>query len=141
GNVFNNRMLVTDQAQGRNPDEPEPEIAPGIKQIDVEVAMSANEFTALLQLKQQYQSTHADLIINLENVPAKEAYNKWKKASQLGEAPDIMLLDNNWVTEFAALGYLLPVDSFLTSDILAQQMEQAISQVKWNGYLWGIPKD
>ncbi len=142
GNVFNNRILVADPAQGRNSDEPIPELRPGVKEITVQVSMDEKEFAVLKQLRQQYQSIHTDLSINLENIPNQdEAYTKWKKASQLGEAPDIMLLDNNWVTEFAALGYLLPVDSFLTSELIALQMEQAVSQVKWNGYTWGVPKD
>ncbi|MDF2718279.1 MAG: extracellular solute-binding protein [Paenibacillus sp.] len=44
------------------------------------------------------------------------------------------------MSEFAALGYLLPVDSMLTGGMQAEQMEQALAQVKWNGYLWGVPK-
>ncbi|MDF2671015.1 MAG: hypothetical protein K0R67_3321, partial [Paenibacillus sp.] len=97
GNVFNNRILVADPAQGRNPDEPLPELSPGLKEITVQVSMEDKEFALLTQLNQQFQLIHSDVTIKLDNVPRSESYPKWKKASQLGEAPDIMLHDNNWV--------------------------------------------
>jgi ABC-type glycerol-3-phosphate transport system substrate-binding protein len=141
GNVFNGSLSVSDPNQGRRPDEPAPEQKPGIKELTLSVSMDAKEFAVLTQLKQQFQSIHPDISIKLENLSPGTAYMKWKKSAQLGEAPDMMLLDNNWVAEFAALGYLRPVDSLLSSDLIAQQMEQVVNQVKWNGYMWAVPKD
>jgi ABC-type glycerol-3-phosphate transport system substrate-binding protein len=120
--------------------EPAPAEGQAEKQLRMAVSMQSKEFVQLQQLKDQYQAVHPGLNIRLENIPDETAYSKLKKAAQLGEAPDIMLLDNNWVSEFAALGYLLPVDSMLTGGMQAEQMEQALAQVKWNGYLWGVPK-
>lgn len=141
GNVFKGNLSESDPNQSRHPDEPAPEPKPGIKELTLAVSMDAKEFAVLTQLKQQYQSVHPDISIKLENLSPNTAYMKWKKSAQLGEAPDMMLLDNNWVTEFAALGYLIPVDSLLTSDLIALQMEQVVNQVKWNGYMWAVPKD
>ncbi|WP_127582728.1 extracellular solute-binding protein [Paenibacillus koleovorans] len=141
GNVFRSGVIDSGPAQGRHLAEPSPEPMQGTQELSIQVSMEAREFAALQQLKQQFQMGHANLSIQLENVPPRLAYSKWKKASQLGDAPDVLLLDNVWTTEFAALGYLLPVDSMLTGEALAQQMEQAVNQVKWNGYTWGVPKD
>ncbi|MDF2715503.1 MAG: extracellular solute-binding protein [Paenibacillus sp.] len=121
--------------------EPPPAAGQTEKQLKIAVSMQPKEFALLQQLKDQYQTAHTGIDIRLENIPDETVYTKLKKAAQLGEAPDIMLLDNNWVSEFAALGYLLPVDSMLTGGLQAEQMEQAIAQVKWNGYLWGVPKN
>lgn len=120
--------------------EPDPVAGTVEKLLKMAVSMQPKEFAVLQQLKDQYQSSHPGVDIRLENIPDETAYTKLKKAAQLGEAPDIMLLDNNWVTEFAALGYVLPVDSMFTGTMQAEQMEQALAQVKWNGYLWGVPK-
>ncbi|PYI54602.1 sugar ABC transporter substrate-binding protein [Paenibacillus flagellatus] len=133
----------TKPSAGERPPEDEPPPAAGSaeKPLRMTVAMQPKEFQLLQQLKDQYESAHPGVVVRLENVPERTAYAKLKKAAQVGDAPDVMLLDNDWVSEFAALGYLAPVDSMLTADLQARQMEQALAQVKWNGYLWGVPKD
>lgn len=141
GNVFNDAMFVTDPKPNRHPAEPVPEPLAGTKEITIQVAMDADEYAVLNQLKQQYQSIHAELSLKLDLVSPSAAYASWKKAAQLGESADVLLLDNRWVTEFAALGYLTPVDSLLTSDQMSQQLQPMVNQVKWNGYTWGVPKD
>lgn len=125
---------------GSEVDEPEPETGQTEKQLKLAVSMPSKPFALLQQLKDQFESSHPGVKVALENIPNETAYAKWKKAAQLGEAPDVMLLDNSWVSEFAALGYLQPVDSLLTGGLQAEQLEQALAQVKWNGYLWGVPK-
>ncbi|RKN86916.1 ABC transporter substrate-binding protein [Paenibacillus ginsengarvi] len=127
--------------EGSLADEPIPEAGAIQKRLRMAVSMQSKEFALLQQLKEQYQTAHPGIEVVLENMPDETVYAKLKKAAQLGEAPDVMLLDNNWLSEFAALGYLLPVDSMLTTGLQAEQMEQALAQVKWNGYLWGVPKN
>jgi ABC-type glycerol-3-phosphate transport system substrate-binding protein len=92
-------------------------------------------------LSQAYDSQHPEINIHLENIPKTNAYSVYKNASQLGEAADIMLLDNAWVNEFAALSYLTEVNEILVSDMQALQIAPMVSQVKWNGYIWAVPKD
>lgn len=109
--------------------------------IKASVAMEPKEFELFSRLSKQYSEQHEGVRIQLENVPVKEAYEKWKKAGQLGEAPDLMLLDNNWVQEFAALGFLQPVGDFFSSDQQNGRIGTLMNQVKWNGYIWGVPRD
>lgn len=127
--------------QGGPVDEPKPAAGDVKKELKLAVSVPPKEFQLLSQLKDQFEVSHPGVLIRLENIPNETAYVKLKKMAQLGEAPDIMLLDNEWVGEFAALGYLLPVDPMMTADMQSQQMEQAIVQVKWNGYIWAVPKD
>jgi maltose-binding protein MalE len=117
------------------------ETSPNTKEIKVSVSMGESEFAVLQQLKTQYEVLHFGTSIQLENVPREEAYTRWKKQAQLGDAPDIMLLDNGWVNEFAALGYLYPVDEFFTTEQQLLQFDPMLTQNKWNGYIWGIPKE
>ncbi|WP_409341278.1 extracellular solute-binding protein [Paenibacillus sp. MBLB4367] len=105
------------------------------------VSMKDAEFTILQKLSTQYADTHPGISVKLENVASRDAFVQLKKQSQLGEAPDIMLLDNAWVNELAALGYLLPVDEYFTTEQQAQVIPLLMNQMKWNGYIWGIPKD
>lgn len=109
--------------------------------IRASVAMEPKEFEIFAKLAQQFSDSHDGVRIQVENVPVKEAYEKWKKAGQIGEAPDLMLLDNNWVQEFAALGFLQPVGDFFSSDQQNGRIGILMNQVKWNGYIWGVPKD
>ncbi|GIP36373.1 extracellular solute-binding protein [Paenibacillus sp. J2TS4] len=109
--------------------------------IHLAVCMKPEEYEALKQWTEQYSAAKTGIKVELTNLPLNEAYDILKKASQLGEAPDLMLLNNDWVNEFAALGYLQPMDEWLSNDQQAQRLPELMDQVKWNGYLWGIPKD
>ncbi|WJH33067.1 extracellular solute-binding protein [Paenibacillus sp. CC-CFT747] len=103
--------------------------------------MTPAEFQVLQEQTAQYMQAHEGTTITLENIPGAEVYAKLKKASQMGEAPDAMLLDNAWIQEFAALGFLKPLDDRLSTEQQSQRIPSMMNQVKWNGYLWGIPRD
>lgn len=113
----------------------------GDKIVRASVAMEPKELALFTQLAKQFSDLHDGVTIQVENTPVNEAYEKWKKAGQIGEAPDLMLLDNHWVQEFAALGFLQPVDEFFSSDQQNSRISILMNQVKWNGYIWGVPKD
>lgn len=109
--------------------------------LRVSVSLGTAEWNSLSALTDEFMRTHDGITVKLENVPASEQYTAWKKAGQFGTAPDLMLLDNGWVQEFAALGFLYPVSEFFTTDKQSQYLPAVLDQVKWNGYLWGVPKD
>lgn len=111
------------------------------KELKVVVSMDTEEFMKLVELSLQFEENHKDMKIELENINKEEAYDYYKRTSQIGDAPDILLLNNVWVNEFAALSYLAEVDEILTSNIQDMQIAPMISQVKWNGFLWAIPKE
>ncbi|WP_438446283.1 sugar ABC transporter substrate-binding protein [Gorillibacterium sp. sgz5001074] len=113
----------------------------GSQTVRASVSMDPKEFEIFSRMSKQYADQHEGIQIQVENIPAKDAYDKWKKAGQIGEAPDLMLLDNNWVQEFAALGFLQPVGDFFSSDQQNGRISTLMNQVKWNGYIWGVPKD
>ncbi|MEI7026730.1 extracellular solute-binding protein [Paenibacillus sp. y28] len=109
------------------------------KELSLSVSLMPGEFETLQQLVKQAQSKLPGVKIKLDNLTEKEAYEQYKKSAQLREGPDVMLLDNIWVDEFAALGYLLPVDEQYTTEQQAQTLQTVLGQIKWNGYLWGKP--
>ncbi|HEY0827936.1 MAG TPA: extracellular solute-binding protein, partial [Bacilli bacterium] len=112
------------------------------KVLKVALSMEPGEFSLLQSLTYEFESTHPEIDVELENLPKSGIYRIYKRNAQLGNATDIMLLDNIWINEFAALGYLSHrIDEFFSSELQSQQIEDVMSQVKWNGYIWGVPKD
>jgi maltose-binding protein MalE len=107
--------------------------------LKVTVSMQPTEFAILQKQSLDYTTTHDNIKVELNNIP--DAYTVLKKENQLGDAPDLMLLDNLWVNEFAALGFLHPMDEFFSGEQQSQGITSLMNQVKWNGYLWAIPKD
>jgi maltose-binding protein MalE len=109
--------------------------------LKVSVSMKEEEFAILQKQSTQYTEAHPKMVVELTNLPAKDAYAELKKQNQLGDAPDLMLMDNNWVKEFAALGFLHPMDEYFTGEQKSDGIIALMNQVKWNGYLWALPKD
>ncbi|GGG10386.1 ABC transporter substrate-binding protein [Paenibacillus abyssi] len=111
------------------------------KELRVTVSMEPSEFFSLQQASRIFSESHSNVYITLDNVPTIESYEHFKNDARLGEAADVMLVDNNWVSEFAALGFLKPTDALLTGETLIDQMSGLLQPLKWNGYVWGVPKD
>ncbi|MEO3947433.1 extracellular solute-binding protein [Gorillibacterium sp. CAU 1737] len=109
--------------------------------LHVSVSLGEAEWKSLQALNAEFLKSHNNVSVKLENLSSSERYTAWKKAGQFGTGPDVMLLDNGWVQEFAALGFLYPVSEYFTTDRQSQYLPVVLDQVKWNGYLWGVPKD
>lgn len=111
------------------------------KEVRIMLPVKQTELKALLQAQVSFEADHPGVSLIVETVPEQEAYELFKKKSRLGEAPDVMLLQSDWVNEFAALGYLLPLDEYFTTEQQLMQLDGLLAQSKWNGYIWGVPKD
>ncbi len=111
------------------------------KIIDVNVSLNESEFAALQRLSIDFTMKHPEIKAELVNLPAARTYEHLKQSALLGEAPDIMLLNNSWVTEFAASGFLKNVDSMFAGETFSDVPAGLLQPLKWNGYLWGVPKD
>jgi maltose-binding protein MalE len=116
------------------------EHAQSMSKLIIWVYMDKQEFAVLERLNRQFQSER-DILAELVNVPAAQAYEKFKTAGQMGDGPDIMLLDNSWVREFAISGLLKPTDAYFTNEWREDQLEPVLNQLQWNGSSWAIPKD
>ncbi|OPA78442.1 hypothetical protein BVG16_11230 [Paenibacillus selenitireducens] len=112
----------------------------GAKKLAVAVNLEPNQFDALQRLNQQYMSDHP-LDVDITNVRSAYAYEQFVKQAKLGDAADVMLIPSEWVNKFAVSGFILPVDSFFSGVTASEPINIAMNQVKWNGYIWGIPKE
>lgn len=112
-----------------------------IRTIRVTVSVDEDEFALLQQWNQEFTRRYPHIHVVADNLPYAEAYAALKSSAMLGEAPDIMLLDSSWVTDFAAFGYLKNVDSLFAGELFSDVPAGLVQPLKWNGYLWGVPKD
>lgn len=119
----------------------EPVITQEIAELTVEVAMGEREYRDLVAQNEEFMRDHPDILIELQRINPNQAYSAYKTSSQLEQAADIMLISNEWVIEFASSGYLLPADAAYAGKALAEQFDALAAPLKWNGYLWGVPRD
>jgi ABC-type glycerol-3-phosphate transport system substrate-binding protein len=117
-----------------------PIIPQEITMLTVEVALEAVEFNALVDQNIAFELRHPDINVELLRIEPEQAYLAFKQSSEMEESADIMLLENEWVKEFAASGYLLPADAAFVGKALAEQFDALATPLKWNGYLWGVPR-
>ncbi len=121
---------------------------PGLRQpvlkkteLRVVVSMKASEFTMLQQINQAFEKKNPEIKVILDNIADTAAYSDLKAAASSGSA-DVFLLDNSWVGEFSANGFLSnKTDEWFTNDVQANQFSPILKQLKWNKYIWGIPLD
>lgn len=118
-----------------------PVIAQAPSYLTVEAALGDAEFSILAEQNKLFMTRNRNVIVNLIQIQPDDAYRKFKQSLELGEAADVMLVSNEWVKPFAVSGYLLPADAAFVGAALAEQFAAVAAPSKWNGYLWGVPRD
>jgi ABC-type glycerol-3-phosphate transport system substrate-binding protein len=88
----------------------------------------------------RFSANHANLPIEIRSAPdaadqRHQLYVQWLNA--WASDPDVLQLDVIWTPEFAAAGWILPLDQFnpLTSDFF----DAPIAANRWNGRLYAMP--
>lgn len=107
--------------------------------IKVVVQMDDAAFLRLQQMNQSFMNVHP-LKVDLVNLPRESTYSAQLQL-ELGESPDIFLLDNVLVRRFAAEGYLLPTESYYFGSLTGEVLSSSLAQNEWNSYVWGVPLD
>ncbi|GFN30376.1 ABC transporter substrate-binding protein [Paenibacillus xylaniclasticus] len=108
--------------------------------IVVSVSMTNGQFNDLMDASVRFMEQYDNISVELHNIEREQAYETWKNSAQLGVGADVALMNNEWVREFAVLGYLKPLDKLIT-EMSADWLNGLLEPVNWNGYWWGLPKD
>lgn len=108
--------------------------------IKVVVQMDDASFHRLQQMNQSFMNVHP-LKVDLVNEPHESTYSSVRLQLELGESPDIFLLDNVLVRRFAAEGYLLPTEGYYFGSLTGEVLSGSLAQNEWNSYVWGVPLD
>lgn len=113
------------------------------RQVDLQVAaaLAPAEFEALRRQSEKQSYLFRDIRVSFVRIDPAAAFSAYVNASRVGLAADVMLMDNEWVKAFAVSGYLAPADSAFAGDALSEQFDAISSPLRWNGYIWGVPRD
>ncbi|WP_164472623.1 extracellular solute-binding protein [Cohnella candidum] len=109
--------------------------------LRVAAALNEEEFEYFRKTIERQSYQLPDVTVELERTPPEEAFAAFGQASRIGEAADVMLVDNEWVKTFASSGYLMPADGAFVGEALAEQFDAVAAPLKWNGYIWAVPRD
>ncbi|GGA20694.1 ABC transporter substrate-binding protein [Paenibacillus physcomitrellae] len=136
------RAYVQDDETGflESPPLPNQEVEEAPGHIRVAVQMEPEAFKLLQDRNRIFMEGH-HVSVDLVNEYGKNTYDIFQKDLALHDAPDVLLVDNAWVREFAVNGYLLPVDSYFTGTAAGNSLSRLQSFSEWNGYIWAVPKD
>jgi len=88
----------------------------------------------------RFEAAHPPLQVRLRATPdgadeRRQLYVQWLNAHV--PDPDVLQVDVIWTPEFAAAGWLLPLDSF--GPDVADFLPAAVAANRWNGRLYALP--
>lgn len=94
----------------------------------------------------EFESRNSDIKIDMQIVPWADQQQKLTTALASGALPDVSMLGNNVVAQYASSGALKPLDSYLDGwtkaegqDITADMYEGDRSYYTFDGKLYGMP--
>jgi ABC-type glycerol-3-phosphate transport system substrate-binding protein len=108
-------------------------------QLSAVVFMKPELFKIISGWNDEFQNMHPNTTINLTNLTYEQSYLYYKEQAKLDQSSDIMLLDNTWISEFAARGYLSYRSNEFNTNEKTPTYIQALAQTEWNGYSWAVP--
>lgn len=94
----------------------------------------------LAALLQEFSTRYPDQPVRLQRIPWSAAHEKLLTAFVAGTLPDVVQLGNTWIAEFAAIGALEPLDSWLAgTDLVADWFSGIAETNRVDGQTWAAP--
>lgn len=92
------------------------------------------------ELAKGFTDEHPGVTVEYVNVGFDGAQDRFKNAAQAGEAPDVMRTEVAWVSEFAQLGYLKPLDGTAAVDGQDDFLDAPWSSTQYDGATYAVPQ-
>nr|WP_237391893.1 extracellular solute-binding protein [Paenibacillus dendrobii] len=108
--------------------------------IRVVTHLNESDYKELLDINQSFIS-ETGIQVDIRNIPDADAYHQLTAALEVGDGPDVMLVNSPWIRSLASSGYILPAESYQNSTNGSDVISPIIQLLEWNGYQWGIPLD
>lgn len=79
--------------------------------------------------------------VNWEGVGFLELHDKVLTALAAGDSPwDVVHVRDDYVAEWGSRGFLMPLDDYVTDELVAGYPSQAWSNLTWDGVQYGVPR-
>lgn len=96
----------------------------------------------LKKLSSEYQTLHEDIVLTLVEAPSRyddymEKLNKFKEDNE--KLPDIMLIHDTWIAQFAENQYIRPLDGGFSNAKENDYFPGMIEASTVNGKVYGLP--
>ena len=95
----------------------------------------------LESMVEDFEAENPGVKIVIVNVGWGEAYAQFQNQVAVGQAPDIVMLASQWSAEYTALGAFVPIDEYITQDVLDMFLPSGFDAVRGNGHVYGLPWD
>src|SRR5690606_28197467 len=110
-----------------------------IVELRADVSLPVYAFKHLEALNKTFMKQHPNIRVILHNREKSSVHDDYIQAFRLGNAADVLLMDGEDVLQYAVAARLAPTDDYYASDPETVIMPALVNQLKWNGYIWGIP--
>jgi len=67
-----------------------------------------------------------------------EIRQKTFAAAKVHEYPDVAMINTTWIPALLALGWIYPIDQFVTEEYLADYVPASLTQCQWEGKLYSL---
>jgi len=101
---------------------------------------NSEETATLKDLVADFEKAHPNVKIKMDTVAFAEAQTKFKTAAKAGQAPDCFRCEVAWTAEMAELGYLTPLDDYLTDQDKASYLDLPMRIAQYKDETWGLPQ-
>jgi ABC-type glycerol-3-phosphate transport system substrate-binding protein len=90
--------------------------------------------------KQAFEAQNPNITLELIGIPYENLRDQLIVRAQSGTAPDLAQIDSAMDLEFAALGYLKPLDDLLTPQTKASVMKALLDASMYKGQIYALPQ-
>lgn len=91
------------------------------------------------RIAQDFEKEHPGVAVDYVNIGYDGAQNRFKNAAAANEAPDVMRTEVAWVSDFASLGYLYPLDDTALGE-RGDFLDQAWASTQYEGTTYAVPQ-
>ncbi|MCC7448911.1 MAG: sugar ABC transporter substrate-binding protein [Anaerolineae bacterium] len=94
----------------------------------------------LNRFARDFEAANPNISINLTIIDWADGHDAIKKAFTDGKAPDISVIGSRWVPEFVSLGYIEPLDKYMSLDFRARFIPTLINNgAMYQNRIFGLP--
>ena len=102
--------------------------------------MDPHEVKVFNTIVAEFQKKYPKIRIKVQQVPFNDAREKFSRAAQGGNAPDILRCEIAWTPMFADRGFLKAIERYIPRKEIKDYLDAPLNYNKYAGHLWGIPQ-